>query len=214
MRIALLSQKGGAGKSTISLALAAALAAEGKRTLIVDADPQGTLTAWSEARKRNEIDPVPGLDIVSRPTSDIHSWVSDASTGYAAVVIDGPPRADEALSRSVLAGVDRVLVPLQPSVADLWAARPTLSLIRQAQASGIKLKAALVLSRVKAGTALGRDFADVIRSEGFPVLPVGTGDRVSYAASLSSCQTILEYEPPSGRAAQETVALLAAVKKM
>lgn len=217
MRVGVLSQKGGVGKSTISLGLSAALAREGKPVLVVDADPQGTITAWSTHRRQVGLDPVEGLTIIQRTTPDIHSQFKapeKATSGsYGHAVIDGPPRADEALARSVIAASDVVLIPVQPSLPDLWAARSTIALVREAMAKLPHLKAALVLSRVKAHTNLGREFAEVIRGEGLPLLSAGTHDRTAYAAAASSCQTVFEYEP-NGKAAAEIQLILAAVREL
>ncbi len=215
MRIGVHNQKGGAGKTTIAMAIAAASALSGKTTLLVDADPQGTVSAWQEARGRLGLGPVDHLMIEHHPTPNLHTWLPDVMkrTGAAVAVIDGAPRADEAISRSIVAASDRILIPVQPSLADLWAARPIIQLIQEARGQGLTAKAAFVISRIKPGTILGREFAEVIRDQGLPVLKAGTVDRVAYAAALSAAQTIFEYEP-SGKAAQEATALLAAVKEM
>lgn len=218
MKIALASQKGGVSKTTIALGIASALALEGKPVLYIDADPQGTAMQWASHRTSVGLDPVANLTVIQQTSSDIHQRFHQTGKAekppYVHAVIDAPPRADEGLSRSILASADIILIPVQPSLADLWAARATVSLIKQAQASGLAIKAAFVLSRIKPGTTLGKDFAEVIKQEGLPVLPAGTHDRTAYAAALSSCQTIFEYEPPSGKAHQEMLALLAAVKKL
>ncbi len=215
MRIVLINQKGGAGKTTISLGLAAGLAAEGGQVLYIDADPQGTATAWADHRKFVGLDPVPNLAMIQQATPDIHKRFQEAAKPtFQHAIIDGPPRADEGLSRSILASADHVLIPVQPSLADLWASRATVALVRQAQATGLQFKAAFILSRVKPGTAIGREFAELVQKEGLPLLPAGTHDRTAYAAALSSCQTIFEYEPPSGKARLEMMGLLAAVRGM
>jgi len=217
VRIGLLSQKGGVGKSTIALNLAALLASDGKPVLLVDADPQATISAWSTHRAHVGLEPLVGVRLVAQTTPDIHKRLKSPEGGkggdFGHGVIDGPPRADEALARSIIAACDVLLIPIQPSLPDLWAARATIALVRKAQESLPNLKAALVLSRVKPNTTLGRDFAEVIRSEGLPLLPAGTNDRTAYAASMSSCQTVFEYEP-SGKAALEIQLLLAAVKNL
>lgn len=214
MRIAVLSQKGGAGKSTIALGIASGLALEGRKVVLVDSDPQGTVTAWSNHRQSVGLEPVQGLHVIQHAGADVHSWLQSLEA-YEDVIIDGPPRADEPLSRSVIAAAsDAVLIPLQASLADLWAARATVSLIKEGWRKGLKNKAAFVLSRIKPGTNIGREFAEVLQGEGLPLLPAGTHDRTAYAASLSRCQTIFEYEPPSGKTRQELSGLLAAVKEL
>ncbi|MGO7987202.1 hypothetical protein [Rhizobium leguminosarum] len=174
------------------------------------------LTAWATHRKAVGLAPVANLDIIQHTTPDIHRGFQQGTerAKYTHAVIDGPPRADEALSRSAIAPCDVILIPVQPSLADLWASRATVTLVKAAQASGLKVKAAFLLSRLKPHTNIGRDFVDVLKEEGLPVLPAATHDRTAYAAALSSCQTILEFEPPSGKAYQEMLSILAAVKKL
>lgn len=214
MKIAVLSQKGGAGKSTIALGIASGLAFQGRNVLLVDSDPQGTLTAWSAHRKSVGLAPVEGLDVQQHAGADVHNWLRTLPD-YDDVIIDGPPRADEPLSRSVIAAAtDAVLIPLQASLADLWAARATVSLIREGWKKGLKNKAAFVLSRLKPGTNIGREFAEVLQSEGLPLLPAGTHDRTAYPAALSRCQTVFEYEPPSGKTRHELATLLSAVQEL
>ena len=87
MIIALLNQKGGVGKTTLSVNLAAALALSGKRTLLVDADPQGSALDWQAARRGETLFPVVGM---AKPT--LHKDVPGLASGYEHVVIDGPPR--------------------------------------------------------------------------------------------------------------------------
>jgi chromosome partitioning protein len=215
MKIGIMNQKGGAGKTSIALAIAAGLALEGRKVLYIDADPQGTATAWASHRKSVGLDSVENLTLMQRSTPDIHKLIQTPDVAaYDDVVMDSPPLADEGVLRSILASADRALVPVQPSLADLWASRATVALVKQAQAKGLPVKAAFVLSRVKDGTILGREFAEVLHKEELPLLGVGTHDWTAYAAALSNCQTIFEYETPSSKAYQEASALVAAVKNM
>ena len=215
MKIGIMNQKGGAGKTSIALAIAAGLALEGRNVAYIDADPQGTATAWATHRKNVGLPPVDGLTIVRHITPDVHKFVQTAEiAAMDHVVMDSPPLADEGVLRSILAASDRVLVPVQPSLADLWASRATVALVKAAQTKGLPVKAAFVLSRIKDNTILGRDFAEVLHKEELPLLGVGTHDWTAYAAALSNCQTVFEYETPSSKAYQEALALVAAVKDM
>lgn len=216
MIIGLLSQKGGVGKSTLSINIAGELAKAKNQTLLIDADPQGTSSAWAEQRNNVGLPAIEGLSIEQKTTADIHTYVKSTQKGtegdYAHIVVDGPPRADEALARSIIAACDVVLIPVQPSLPDLWAARTTIALVKQAQAS-LPVKSALILSRVKSNTNLTKDFAELITNEGLPVLKAKTSDRTAYASALSTCQTVGEYEP-SSQAALEIKQILAELKKL
>lgn len=215
VRVAVQSPKGGVGKSTLALALAAGAALEGQRVLLVDADPDGTVTAWADARKRLGMPLPQGLEVATHAAPDLHKWVPDEAARIRAdvVVIDGTPRSDEALTRSTIAAADRLLIPMQASLPDLWRARSVVRLLREAAGRGMERKAAFVLSRFKPGTNLGREFSAMLAGEGVALLPAGTTDRVAFAGAVSAAQTIFEYEP-RGAAADEARALLAAVRSM
>lgn len=221
MKIGLLSQKGGVAKTTLAVNLAAALAEEGKPVLLLDADPQASASAWAKHRESAGQPALTGLKVVAQTTPDIHKRFRAPETAksgdFSHAVIDGPPRADEALARSIIAACDVVLVPIQPSALDIWAGDPTIRLIKAAQASGVNVKGALVLTRVMGGTNAARELSavagQVAAKLGFPLLSATTHNRTAYIASLSNCQTVFEYEP-RGPAATEIREVLAAVRQL
>jgi chromosome partitioning protein len=124
MIIGVLSQKGGVGKTTIAINTAATLALRGRRVLLVDADPQGSSLAWSSARDRDPLFPVIGM---AKPS--LHRDLPTIAEDYDVVVIDGAPRVNE-LGRSAILASDTILIPVQPSPYDVWAAALTVQLIR------------------------------------------------------------------------------------
>ncbi|HEV2556981.1 MAG TPA: ParA family partition ATPase [Bosea sp. (in: a-proteobacteria)] len=205
MIIGVLNQKGGVGKTTLTINIAATLAKAGYRVLVVDADPQGSALAWSSAREREPLFPVVGM---AKPT--LHRDLPEVARDYDMVVIDGAPRVND-LGRAAILASDIVLIPVQPSPYDVWAAADTVSLIREAQQFKPGLKAAFVVNRKIANTAIGRDITDALEQIGdVPVLPQGLRQRVIYAESAGQGLSVIEVAP-DGEAAREIAALVKAV---
>ncbi|WP_375705399.1 AAA family ATPase, partial [Bartonella sp. AA86SXKL] len=109
MIIGLLNQKGGVGKTTLSVNLAASFARTGARVLLIDVDPQGSALDWAAAREGASLFPVVGL-----PRATVHKEITQIGHNYDHIIIDGPPRVTD-LARSALMASDFVLIPVQPS---------------------------------------------------------------------------------------------------
>ena len=206
MIVALLNQKGGVGKTTLAIHLAAGLAAKG-RTLLPDADPQGSAVSWSSQR---ESAPPFTVTALAKPT--IHRDIEQIAHGYAHVVIDGPPRASD-LARSVIMAADFILIPLQPSPYDLWAAPETVELIQEATAYKPDLKAAFVMNRKTANTAISKSAKEALADLPFPAMASEIAQRVLFAETAATGETVDEREP-KGRAAREIVAFVAELERM
>jgi chromosome partitioning protein len=204
MIIGVLNQKGGVGKTTLAVNMAAALALRGNRVLLVDADPQGSSLAWSSAREAPPLFSVVGM---AKPT--LHRELPDIAQDYDAVLIDGAPRVND-LGRAAILASDFVVIPVQPSPYDVWAAAETVQLIREAQQFKENLKAAFAVNRKIAKTAIGRDVASALNHFGIPVLPTHLAQRVVYAESAAQGLAVAEIAP-SGEAAREIAALVSAI---
>jgi len=200
MIISLLNQKGGVGKTTLSIHVATALAQRGSRVLLVDADPQHSALDWQEARQSDPLIPVVGL-----PTKDLHRQIKAHVPNYDHIIIDGPPRVNE-LARAAIIASDLVLIPITPSPYDVWAANEIVTLLNEARVYK-DVKAAFVVSRKIVGTAIGRDVAGALAEYAIPVLNAGISQRVGFAESAASGSTVLELEP-KGQAAAEINALV------
>jgi|SRR5579863_1197345 len=206
MIIAVVNQKGGAGKTTIALNLAAALAAEGKRVLLVDADPQQTAQDWAAVRSSP-----PPFQVVGLAKPVLHRDLPQMAADYDHVVIDGAPRNYE-VARSAIAAADVVLIPVQPSGADFWASRETVGLVKEAHGFKETQKSVFVVSRKIGRTVLGRDIADALAEFEVPILKAGTMQRVIYAEALTGGTTVIEQQP-RGPAAEEIRAILAELRE-
>jgi chromosome partitioning protein len=203
--IAVVNQKGGAGKTTISLNLAAALADTGARVLLIDADPQHTASDWSAVREK-----APPFMLIGLPQPVLHRDVPKLAADYDYVVIDGPPRNYE-VTRSAIAAADLVLIPVQPSGADFWASRETVKLAQEAYAFKETQKSVLIVSRRKGQTALGRDIREALASFEIPILQADVPDRIAYAEVMTAGTTMIESQP-KGPGAQDFRVLLAEIQ--
>ena len=165
--------------------------------LLVDADPQGSALAWSSAREKEPLFPVVGM---AKPS--LHRDLPALARDYDFVMIDGAPRVNE-LGRSAILASDLVLIPVQPSPYDVWAAADTVQLIREARQLKPALKAAFVINRKIARTAIGRDAAIALAEfDDVPVLPVMLMQRIVYAESAARGLSVIEASP-SSEAARE-----------
>ena len=201
--IAVLNQKGGAGKTTIATHLARALQIGGAEVLLVDSDPQGSARDWSAVREDQPV-PVVGID---RPTID-RDLKSIVRKGF--VVIDGAPQA-HALAVSAIKAANLVLIPVQPSPYDIWATSDLVELVKQRQElTDGALQAVFVVSRAIKGTRIGAEATEALAGYDLPVLDARITQRVIYPGSAAAGTTVLDQDPGSD-AAQEVRALTAAV---
>lgn len=194
MILSFLSQKGGVGKTTLSINIAGLYAARGARTLLIDADPQASSVSWSAVRTTEPLFPVVGM-----AKGNLHKELPDLRRQYDVVIIDGAPRVNE-IARSAIIASDLVLIPVQPSPVDIWASQETVQLVNEARIYRESLKAAFVINRKIVNTAIGRDVRHALVDFGYPTLETHVSQRVAFAESLAQGLTVTEAQPYSAAA--------------
>jgi chromosome partitioning protein len=117
--IALVTQKGGAGKSTLASSLAVVAHEAGERVCLIDMDPQATLTTWGKTRGETDI-PV----VAASPAKLAAVLSALAAKGVTLVVID-TPGAEGAAASAAMAAAQLCVIPSRPTAFDLWASANT-----------------------------------------------------------------------------------------
>lgn len=198
--IAVLNSKGGCGKTTISTNLARSLQKRGNKVLLVDTDhAQASARDWHAAKEDNPL-PCIALD---RPNN--FKSLSSVATAYDFVVVDGAAKLEDIIATAVKSA-DLVLIPVQPSPYDLWAASDLVDLIKTRQnITDGKPKAAFVISRAIDGTKLGREIQNALSEYQLPVLNTPITQRQIYAQTASRGESVCDSKNAEAIAELEAV---------
>ncbi|CAN5799917.1 ParA family partition ATPase [soil metagenome] len=206
MRIALVSQKGGVGKSTLAISIAWELASRGGRVLVVDGDPQGTARVAAEVAIESGKHP-PGVVALGKDMCKPENL--RRMDRFDHVVIDTPAKLGD-VQRAALMIADVALVPLSQSGAEMWGNTDTIALISQAQTINPSLKGAMVFVRKLASTALGRGARKLFEAQDFPLLATETSFRVVWQEAVTAGMGVAQYAPKD-KAANELRTLVTEV---
>ena len=178
-----------------------AIALSKKRVLLVDADPQGSAQGWAAAREEK-----PPFTVIGMARNTLHRDLPDVAQGFDHTVIDTPPRVS-ALARTSILASDLIIIPVQPSSYDVWAASETVTLIEEARGFKPELKAAFVINRRILKTVIGRDIEEALREYDIPTLEKAIAQRVAFSEA-SAGYTVMEMSASS--AASKDIKAMAA----
>jgi chromosome partitioning protein len=190
--LAIISQKGGAGKTTLAVHLAAAAAKAGHRSAIIDLDPQGTAASWGDRRQAQE------PEVISGQAVRLPALVKTAQeNGADLLILDTAPNADQTASLAARAA-DLVLIPCRAAAFDLEAVQTTLMLAKTAGKP-----AYVVLNAVPPRSGgIDKEAAATLTAQGAEVAPHQLAHRAAFAHGVIDGRTAQEFEP-KGKAAAE-----------
>ena len=193
--IAIVSQKGGSGKTTLALHLAVASAASGQNTAVIDLDPQASAANWSD-RREAEL-PV----VLSAHASRLRQEIERVrEIGGEMLYVDTAPHSDSAALEAARSS-DLILIPCRPAILDLEAITNTLAFLRTTGTPVL-----VVLNAIAASGQDTRQAEEALSSHQVETCPVRLGRRIAFARALVAGQAAQEFEP-NGKAAHEIAEL-------
>ncbi len=201
--IAVVNQKGGAGKTTLAMLLAGSLGDRGKRVLVADADSQTTAVHW--AGMGSGFPAV--VEDYSAEEGKLHKALRKREADFDYIVIDSPPAAAAPITASALRVAHLALVPVIPSPLDLWASVRIREAIGQARERNPALLARLVVNQMQPNTLLTREVLGMLPQFGIPLLEASLKARIAYRECAALGSSIRALGSRGALAAMEVDAL-------
>ncbi len=198
--------KGGVGKSTIATNLAVVVASKGKRVLIVDADLQASSMAFRSVREADDIKAM----AITTPT--LHKDLVDLRD-FDFIIIDAGGR-DSKVFRSAIAASDLIVIPVLPSVYDVWAAGDTIELLREARVNK-DIEARILINQLIPNSIMGRETLESLKEfeTEIPLMKTMLHHRAAFKNAVMTGQGVIESEP-SSKAALELKNLFSEIESI
>jgi chromosome partitioning protein len=188
--ISIVNQKGGVGKTTVAINLGIGLARRNFRVGFLDTDPQGTAFQWQS------IEGNVAFEVKHHPYRISSKVITEANRNHNLLIIDTPPAIGD-ITSSVLANCHLAIIPLAPSILDIWSSRATIDMIEEAKKINPKLKGRLLVSRKVPRTRLGRDGREAIVALEMDILDTEISQRIAYVESMIAGVSVFQYAPKS-----------------
>ncbi len=203
--ISMIAQKGGTGKTTLSIHLVVQAELSDLKVLLVDIDPQASATAWWRRRARER----PAL-VQSDGRELARVLETAAAQSFDLVVIDTAPHSSE--ESGVCARLsDRVYIPTRPAILDLDAIGASTALV-----SGIGAAATIILNGCPPPTLFGepsivKEARQALTVYGIPVCEIAISQRAALSHALIDGRAVCEFDA-KGKAAREIDGLWRALR--
>ena len=197
------NQKGGTGKTTLTMNFAAGLARLG-RTLVIDADPQGSAGQWAGLAPEDKPFPVSVIAVAGNLSREIARFKQD----YQYIVIDCPPTLETEITRQAMMTSDVVLIPTLPSPIDLWASVRLANTIEQIKMSRPEFRAYMVINQLEPRSAISRGMQQALSEFDIPALESNLRRRAIYRNSALEGASVFCMGKRAEPAAQEVSAII------
>lgn len=217
MRVITVSNgKGGSGKTTTAINLAALASGEGLKTLIIDADPQASAYLWNSARAEAN-GKLSGITAVQITGRDIHKNVPTMAASFDLVIIDSGGRMTDTMKSAIMAAAQGeaglLIIPVLPSAFDVWASQDTVEIWREV-AMTLDIPARFLLNRIQPGTNISAELEGVLSQfADVPLLDTRLNARVAYNC-VDTGRGVNEADKPDNKAIAEVQMLWGEIKAL
>lgn len=203
--ITVFNQKGGAGKTMVSCNLAETLALRGRKSLLVDLDPQGTATIW--ASMASEERPVKTTAInLSMMAASAHREIRKFVSDYDFIVIDCPPAIQSVAPSVALLISDLAIIPVGGSGGNLWAIEEAKKLAATAVANNETLLVRTLPNMYQNISIVKQVFQHLGQDEAVPMLQSRLGLRAAFKEAETTGQSV--HTIAGGKAASQEMKAL------
>lgn len=195
MIISFVNQKGGVGKTTAAINLAASLARKNFNVALVDADPQGSALRWHAVENNQAFEVVLWPESISKEEIELVAGCLDY------LIIDSPPGRSDT-SRAILSISDLTIVPISPSSLDVWSCEGTMEMIAESRVRNPSLVVSILITKKIPGTRVARAIHEALTAFSVDVLAAELSQRVAYVEAMENGVSVTQYAP-SSKAAEE-----------